>query len=148
MVVGWGLHDTVRQQERPMFWRIGMTMDTAKWWLALVLLSMVFAGPGQAQVPALAQVHAGDDYQGAIEASREAIREIMEAQGVPGASVAVGIGGEIVWSEGFGWADLEQGVPVTTLTKFRVGSVSKSMTAAGIGLLDQEVSVVLDAHGG
>jgi CubicO group peptidase (beta-lactamase class C family) len=145
MVVGWGLHDTVRQQERPMLWRFGMTMDTAKWWLTLVLLSMVFAGPGQAQVPALAQVHAGDDYQGAIDASREAIREIMEAQGVPGASVAVGIGGEIVWSEGFGWADLEQGVPVTTLTKFRIGSVSKTMTATGLGLLMERGQIYLDA---
>ena len=29
-------------------------------------------------------------------------------QNLPGLSVAVGVGGEIVWAEGFGWADLEK----------------------------------------
>lgn len=93
----------------------------------------------------LAEVHADDDYIEAVGASRELILEIMEEAGVPGASVAVGIGGQIVWSEGFGWADLELGVPVTTLTKFRIGSVSKPITAAGLGLLVERGQVDLDA---
>ena len=43
----------------------------------------------------------------------------------PGLSVAVAVNGEVVWAEGFGFADLEQCVPVTPKTKFRIGSVSK-----------------------
>lgn len=93
----------------------------------------------------LAEVHAGDDYSQAIQDSRALILEIMEEAGIPGASVAVGIGGQIVWAEGFGWADLELGVPVTTLTKFRVGSVSKPITAAGLGLLVERGQLDLDA---
>ncbi len=73
------------------------------------------------------------------------ILEIMEEAGIPGASVAVGIGGQIVWAEGFGWADVELGVRVTTLTKFRVGSVSKPITAAGLGLLVERGQIDLDA---
>jgi CubicO group peptidase (beta-lactamase class C family) len=69
----------------------------------------------------------------------------MEEQGVPGASVAVGVGGAVIWSEGFGWADIEQRVPVTTLTRFRIGSVSKTMTATGLGLLVERGLVDLDA---
>jgi len=99
----------------------------------------------RAQALELAEAHVADDFAGAIEKSRDLIREIMEAQGVPGASVAVGIGGEIVWSEGFGWANIELGVPVTTLTKFRIGSVSKTMTASALGLLVERGLLDLDA---
>ncbi len=104
------------------------------------------AGNAQGQrLPTLAEVHAGDDFLDAITASRALIRGIMEEAGVPGASIAVGVGGEIVWAEGFGWADVENRVPVSALTKFRVGSVSKSMTAAGIGLLVERGQLDLDA---
>jgi CubicO group peptidase (beta-lactamase class C family) len=97
-----------------------------------------------AQAPALAEVHAGDDWLDAVRAARTAVRAVMDSAGVPGASVAVGVGDGIVWSEGFGWADLEQRVPVTPLTRFRVGSVSKTMTASGLGLLVERGRVDLD----
>jgi CubicO group peptidase (beta-lactamase class C family) len=103
------------------------------------------ASPVGAQVPRVAEVHAGDDYAGPIGEARALILQIMDTADVPGASVAVGVGGEIVWSEGFGWADVEQRVPVTTLTKFRVGSVSKSLTAAGMGLLLERGRLDLDS---
>jgi len=98
-----------------------------------------------AQALPLAEALAGDDYTAAVQASRALIRDIMEEAGVPGASIAVGIGDEIVWSEGFGWANVELGVPVTPLTKFRVGSVSKSMTAAALGLLVEQGRLDVDA---
>jgi CubicO group peptidase (beta-lactamase class C family) len=113
--------------------------------LAMAALARPDAGALEAQTPQLAELRAGDDYLEAIDASRALIRGIMEAEGVPGASVAVGIGGEIVWSQGFGWADLEEGVPVTTLTKFRIGSVSKTLTATGLGLLMEWGRIDLDA---
>ena len=47
--------------------------------------------------------------------------------------------------EGFGWADLEQRVPVTPLTRFRIGSVSKPLTAAALGLLVERGELDLDA---
>jgi CubicO group peptidase (beta-lactamase class C family) len=73
------------------------------------------------------------------------VREIMAEASVPGASVAVGVGDDLVWSEGFGWADIEAGVPVTSLTKFRIGSVSKTVTASAIGLLMERGQLDLDA---
>jgi CubicO group peptidase (beta-lactamase class C family) len=119
--------------------------------LRAAILSLLFLVAGflpvavHAQTLRLAEVHAGDDYIEAIQDSRALIFEIMEEAGIPGASVAVGIGGQIVWAEGFGWADVELGVPVTTLTRFRVGSVSKPITAAGLGLLVERGQVDLDA---
>ena len=86
-----------------------------------------------------------DEYGEAIEEARTIVREIMAESGIPGISVAVGFHGSVVWSEGFGLADLEHSVPVTTLTKFRIGSVSKPITAAALGLLMEAGSLDLDA---
>jgi len=64
---------------------------------------------------------------------------------VPGISVAVGQDGKIIWSEGFGFADLDAKKPVTPQTLFRIGSVSKPLTAAGLMLLVEKGKVDLDA---
>lgn len=40
----------------------------------------------------------------------------------------------MIWSKGFGYADIENQIPVDpSLTKFRIGSVSKTLTAAAMG---------------
>lgn len=64
---------------------------------------------------------------------------------VPGLSVAVAHDGKIIWSEGFGFADLVAKKPVTPQTLFRIGSVSKPLTAAGLMLLVEKGKVDLDA---
>ncbi len=112
---------------------------------AALALAACAGSPLSAQTPRLAELHPGNDWVDAVVAARAAVRAVMEDANVPGASVAVGVGDEVVWAQGFGWADLEQGVPVTTLTKFRVGSVSKTMTATGLGLLLEEGALDLDA---
>lgn len=122
-------------------WRVGVGV------LAVVVLALVGVwnpfGVG-AQAPSIAEARASDEYADAIDASRELIRRVMTEEGIPGASIAVGIGDKIVWAEGFGWADLELRVPVTTLTKFRVGSVSKTMTASGLGVLLERGQIDVD----
>jgi CubicO group peptidase (beta-lactamase class C family) len=47
---------------------------------------------------------------------------------VPGAAVALVQGNEIVFNRGFGLRDLASGAPVTPRTRFRIGSITKSMT--------------------
>jgi CubicO group peptidase (beta-lactamase class C family) len=63
----------------------------------------------------------------------------------PGISIAVAVDGELVWAEGFGFADIEQCVPVIPKTKFRIGSTSKPLTAAGAMLLYDQGRLDLDA---
>src|SRR5438034_4255422 len=46
---------------------------------------------------------------------------------IAGLQVAVGVDGKLVWSEGFGYADLAREAPVTAETQFRIGSVSKPL---------------------
>jgi serine beta-lactamase-like protein LACTB len=97
------------------------------------------------ELPAPALAPAPGIWKGAVDQARELILDRMEEQMVPGLSVAVGVDGEIVWAEGFGWADLENRVPVWPSTKFRIASISKSLTAGAVGKLVEEGRLDLDA---
>jgi CubicO group peptidase (beta-lactamase class C family) len=75
-------------------------------------------------------------------------REIIQtewASKVPGLAVAAAVDGAMVWSEAFGYADLENQTAVMPETRFRVGSVSKPLTAAGLALLVERGALDLDA---
>lgn len=63
---------------------------------------------------------------------------------VPGISVAIADKDGIIWAEGFGWADIENRVPMSTNTKMRVGSVAKPMAAAALMRLYDQGKVDLD----
>jgi len=62
----------------------------------------------------------------------------MRQYGVPGASIALLRDGELVWSEAYGYADLENEREMTVDAVFRVESISKSLTAWGILRLVEE----------
>ena len=62
----------------------------------------------------------------------------------PGAAVAVFRDGKIVFAKGYGLADLERNVPVTTKTVFDVGSIAKQFTAACVHLLALDGKLSLD----
>lgn len=71
-------------------------------------------------------------------------RKLADAH-TPGIAVAVVRGDEVVWSDGVGWADREQGIRVTPHTAFQLASVSKTVTCAGIMLLVEDGLIDLDA---
>lgn len=81
----------------------------------------------------------------AVDSARAHVHRRMVDQQIPGLSVAVVVDGRTVWSEGFGFADLENGVAVTPLTRFRIASISKALTAAAVGRLVEEGRLDLDA---
>ncbi len=119
-------------------------------WSLLSPLSWFGTGVGPAELraqelspPALAP--APGPWAAAVDQSRAFLLDRMEEQDIPGLSITVGVAGEIVWEEGFGWADLENRVPVWPETKFRIASISKSLTAAAVGKLVEEGRLDLDA---
>lgn len=83
-------------------------------------------------------------YAESIQQARQEI-EVLMNNGSPGISIAVGVAGEIIWAEGFGYADVESRTLVTPLTKFRIGSISKTMTSIALGLLYEQKIIDLDA---
>jgi serine beta-lactamase-like protein LACTB len=85
-------------------------------------------------------------YEQAIQASRDSINSLMKKNRIPGLSLTVSVNGKIILSEGFGYADLEQKVAVNPAkTKFRIGSISKALTAAGLARLYEQKKILLDS---
>lgn len=62
----------------------------------------------------------------------------------PGCAVGVYQEGKIVFSKGYGQANLEKEIPITPNTIFRVASLSKQFTAAAIALLSIRNEIDLD----
>jgi CubicO group peptidase (beta-lactamase class C family) len=65
--------------------------------------------------------------------------------GLPGAAAAVARVGQPTWTWVFGEADVEQHVPVRSHTLFRIGSLSKLLTAEGVVRLASSGKLDLDA---
>ncbi|HEY6060571.1 MAG TPA: serine hydrolase [Gemmatimonadales bacterium] len=84
------------------------------------------------------------EYAAAVTRARHVICDQL-ARRVPGIQVAVAVDGHLVWSEGFGYADVETHRPITAATMFRIGSVSKPLTADVLALLVQAGKLDLDA---
>lgn len=86
-----------------------------------------------------------DGYDRAIEKTRFVIDTLRNSQNIPGVQLAVWHKGEVVFSEGFGFSDLEKMVPVGPQTKMRIGSVSKTLTSVALGKLYEEEMIDFDA---
>jgi CubicO group peptidase (beta-lactamase class C family) len=69
---------------------------------------------------------------------------ISEAK-IPGLSLAIVSGDRIVYSNGFGVADLENAVPARPATVYRLGSLSKTITAVAVMRLVEHGKLDLDA---
>jgi CubicO group peptidase (beta-lactamase class C family) len=100
--------------------------------------------PEPQKAPSVVQSEPSPQWAAAVGRARQIVRAVLSEQNLPGLSVAVGIGGDIVWAEGFGWADLETHAPVTPQTRFRMGTASTALTAAAVGVLLEKDRVKLD----
>jgi CubicO group peptidase (beta-lactamase class C family) len=85
------------------------------------------------------------DYTYAGELAKFRIDRLMKQHHIPGASAALIVGQEIVWQESFGLADLEQEIPVTEDTVFKLWSLAKPFTAVETMRLVEEGLIDLDA---
>jgi CubicO group peptidase (beta-lactamase class C family) len=95
------------------------------------------------------------EWQEAFAAFADQLARDVEADGIGGISAGVVVGRDLVWAQGFGWADVGRRIPAGVNTIYRVGSISKSFTAVallqlwerGFLDLDQEVRDVLPELG-
>ncbi|MBL8267968.1 serine hydrolase domain-containing protein [Steroidobacter sp.] len=101
-------------------------------WVAIAAVS-AFAAPVLAQ-PAPEQ----------LRSHREAVLEHLRKKDVPSASIAVWQDGQIIWEEGFGWADRAKRMPATEHTMYMLASLSKTLTATAMMTLVQAGKVDLD----
>ena len=101
----------------------------SKWIVAPVVLGLFIVGLIVAQEQDL------DQY----------IERVLAEQGVPGMSIAVLRGGEILLAKGYGFANLELRTPATAESLYGLGSISKQFAATAVMMLVQDGDVSLDS---
>jgi CubicO group peptidase (beta-lactamase class C family) len=100
--------------------------------------------PEPSSVPSVTHSDPSRKWTDAVERGRQIMRAGLSEHNLPGLAVAVAVGGEIVWAEGFGWADLENRVALTPNHRFRIGTASTVLTSAAVGLLLEKERLKLD----
>lgn len=106
--------------------------------LLFLLASCSAASHSARSVPLASPAHSA-----AIAESRAAIAPLLDIY--PGITAAAAVDGELLWSEGFGFADVENQRRATPATVFRLYSTSKSFAATlAMRMADQKL-VDIDA---
>ncbi|XP_035694837.1 serine beta-lactamase-like protein LACTB, mitochondrial [Branchiostoma floridae] len=82
--------------------------------------------------------------QTVITEARDLVQRVKDEVGAPGIVVGVSVDGKEVWTEGFGYSDVENRVKCHPATIMRIASISKPLTMAALATLWQEGKVDLD----
>ena len=103
-------------------------------WIHSILLFTLFAGQGGNQTQP----------QPSTAAQVDKLFETWNKTTSPGCALSVMKDGRIIYKRGYGMADLDHDVVITSSSVFHVASMSKQFTAASILLLAQEGKLALD----
>lgn len=102
-------------------------------WLSALLVSVFCSAPVFASNMTLTQL-------------KGEVTEIVDNAALPSLGVAVVDQHKVLWSESFGVADLEQDRKATSDTLYRIGSISKTVTAVAVMQLVEQGALSLDAN--
>jgi serine beta-lactamase-like protein LACTB len=75
----------------------------------------------------------------------QAVSAWMKQHRAPALSIAIALDGQPAWSSGFGFADPARGVRATSSTRYRLASVTKSITATAVMMLAEKGALDVDA---
>jgi CubicO group peptidase (beta-lactamase class C family) len=106
--------------------------------LLALILSIVTAATARAELPVTGRALPG------LAAFDSAVTTLLEKWKIPGASLAVAKDGRLIMSRGYGYSDMGQLRPVTPDLRFRMASLSKSLTATAVMKLVEEGRLDLD----
>ncbi len=74
----------------------------------------------------------------------DALFERWDRSDSPGCSLGIVLDGRLIYEHGYGMANLEHDIPISSETVFRIASVSKQFTAMSLLLLEQDGALSLD----
>ena len=109
-----------------------------------VALAMLLATPALAQSPPATEIAVNADVAAATRLFSAWLEGQMAYRGLPGVAVGVVQDQELVWSQGFGFADVASKKPMTADTRFRIASNSKLFAAIAILQLREAGKLRLD----
>lgn len=114
--------------------------------LAVLLIGITAPGhvSGQSAKSAAVSLAANPEVLGAERLFSAWMEGQLAYRGLPGVAVGVVYDQQLVWSQGFGWADMAKRIPMTPQVKFRIASHSKMFAAIAIMQLREEGKLRLD----
>src|SRR5271154_1151509 len=110
--------------------------------LLLTTLSLLFVAPPRSG--ASEKKLNGALSKAQIDQIERLLTAYMAKAEIPGLSIAVVRAGKLVWSTGYGFADLENHVPAKASTAYRTASIGKTITATAALHLVEEGKLDLD----
>lgn len=81
---------------------------------------------------------------GGLDQFSQMMTSFLQEHSVPGGALAVAHLGRLVYARGFGWAEVENQVPVSPTALFRIASLSKPITAVAVHHLAESGRIGLD----
>ena len=109
--------------------------------LILAVLGIALAGCAG---PDGSDTHRGESLESFTGRLDERIPELMDRYEVPGATIAIIDEAELVWSQAYGFADVESASPMTVESLSRTESISKPVTAWAVMSLVRDGEIDLD----
>lgn len=121
-----------------------MNLQMLPRWLIGLGCSFILLLSGCVGTPHMPTNIVRNDYEPAKQYLSAVIKQDMAKHDVKGLSIALIDDQKVVWAEGFGYADVAKQVPATADTVYRIGSISKVVTATEIMRLAEQGKVELD----
>lgn len=87
----------------------------------------------------------GLDFSHVTEADLDSVFSSFDHPDTPGCAVGVVSDGNLIFSKGYGTANLDYGIPIRPDSRFMIASISKQFAAAALMMLSQEGLLDLDA---
>lgn len=128
--------------------KISRILGGYRMWICFILTSMIISllvmlFSGSMQIKRSIRAYAPlDEFKAHMD---ERIPALMKSYGIPGCNIALVQDNEVVWTEGYGYADVASGRALTVDTPMSVQSITKSVTAWGIMSLLEKELIDLDA---
>jgi D-alanyl-D-alanine carboxypeptidase len=103
--------------------------------LVLLALLSIVSAPAQAQESLSASLASKID---------AAVTDVLQTTGAPSASIAVVKGGQLVYANAYGLANVEKKIGATPSMRYSIGSISKQFAASAVLMLAEEGRLSLD----
>lgn len=85
-------------------------------------------------------------YESEISQAHPKMLHYLSEAHIPGCTIAIYAQGKIIWSVGYGYADIKRKVWMQADTKLRIASISKAVTSVGLGKLVEEGKLELGQY--
>ncbi len=96
------------------------------------IFSYAHAAASHASASAPRVIPVSGDENPSFKSLEHAIERLMSKYDLPGGQICISLRGKIIYSRGFGYADLDRKIPVQIDNLFRIASCSKPITSTAI----------------